>query len=152
MLELAAEHDALVVLCYGERANVREDGAMPLAADPMPALVDHFGARLTHARSRGAHRLVVDPGLGFHYRNLLDPLTRARFQLQVLTQSFRLRPLGVPLLNVLPNPHDPFGDQYRTAEGFYGVFAALGGSHVLRVHEVAHLRVVLRALEQLTVR
>lgn len=152
MLELAAAYDAMVVLCYGTRDNVREDGGMPLEGDPFPALVEHFGARLEHARSLGADKLVVDPGLGFHYRNLLDPITRARFQMRVLTQSFRLRPLGVPVLNVLPNPHDPFGDQYRVAEGFYGVFAALGGSQILRVHEVAHLRVVLRALERLSVR
>jgi dihydropteroate synthase len=32
------------------------------------------------------------------------------------------------------------------------VFAALGGAHLLRIHEVAHLRVVLRALEELTIR
>lgn len=152
MLELAAEYGAMVVLCYGTRANVREDGGVPLEGDPFPALVDHFGSRLEHARSLGADKLVIDPGLGFHYRNLLDPMTRARFQMQVLAQSFRLRPLGVPVLNALPNPHDPFGDQYRMAEGFYGVFAAMGGSHALRVHEVAHLRVVLAALARLTVR
>lgn len=152
MLTLAAEYDAMVVLCYGTRANVREDGGMPLDGDPFPTLVEHFGSRLEHARSLGVDKLVIDPGLGFHYRNLLDPMTRARFQMQVLAQSFRLRPLGVPVLNVLPNPHNPFGDQYRMAEGFYGVFAALGGSHVLRVHEVPHLRVMLSALDRLTVR
>ena len=89
--------------------------------------------------------------MGFHYGNLLDPLTRARHQTRVLTQSFRLRPLGVPILNVLPHTYDLFGDEFRKAEGFYAVFAALGGAHLLRVHEVAHLRVVLRALEALEV-
>lgn len=152
MLDLAAEHDAAVVLCFGERANVREEGAVPLDGDPFPVLLDHFSRRLDDARSRGVTKIVIDPGIGFHYRNLLDPMTRAGFQMRVLSQAFRLRPLGVPVLNVLPNTHDLFGDQYRLAEGFYGTFAALGGSHLLRVHEVAHLRVVLGALQRLSLR
>ena len=48
--------------------------------------------------------------------------------------------------------NDIFGDEFRKAEGFYGVLAALGGSHLLRIHEVAHLRVVLRAMAELDVR
>jgi dihydropteroate synthase len=53
---------------------------------------------------------------------------------------------------VLPHTYDIFGDEFRKAEGFYGVLAALGGSHLLRIHEVAHLRVVLRAMAELAVR
>jgi len=152
MLDLAAEHDAAVVLCYGERANVREDEAVPDDADPVPALLAHFAGRLEQARRHGVHRVVIDPGLGFHYRNLVDPFVRARHQTRVLAQTFRLRPLGVPVLNILPTTHDLFGDEYRHAEGFYGVLAALGGSHLLRVHEVANLRVVLSAMRTLEIR
>ena len=90
--------------------------------------------------------------MGFHYGNLVDPLTRARHQTRVLTQTFRLRPLGVPVCNVLPHSYDIFGDEFRKAEGFFAVFAALGGAHLLRIHEVAHLRVVLGALRALEVR
>ena len=98
------------------------------------------------------HKVVVDPGMGFYYGNLVDPMTRARHQARVLAQTFRLRPLGVPVCNVLPHTYDIFGDEFRKAEGFYGVLAALGGSHLLRIHEVAHLRVVLRAMAELEVR
>ncbi|MCD6640743.1 MAG: hypothetical protein LT071_12620, partial [Nocardioides sp.] len=70
----------------------------------------------------------------------------------VLTQTFRLRPLGVPVCNVVPHTYDLFGDEFRKAEGFYAVFAALGGTHLLRVHEIPHLRVVLNALRALEVR
>lgn len=152
MLTLAAEYDAAVVLCFGETANVREASDVPPDADPMPVLLEHFGARLERARELGATKVVVDPGMGFHYGNLVDPLTRSRHQTRVLSQTFRLRPLGVPVCNVLPHTYDIFGDEFRKAEGFYAVFAALGGTHLLRVHEVPHLRVVLDALRVLEVR
>jgi dihydropteroate synthase len=152
MLTLAAQYDAAVVMCFGETANVREASDVPPDADPMPVLLDHFGARLERARALGADKVVVDPGMGFHYGNLLDPLARSRHQTRVLSQTFRLRPLGVPVCNVLPHTYDIFGDEFRKAEGFYAVFAALGGTHLLRVHEVPHLRVVLDALRTLEVR
>lgn len=152
MLALAAEYDAAVVMCFGVTSNVREIADVPPDADPMPVLLDHFAPRIAHARSLGVDKVVVDPGMGFYYGNLVDPMTRAQHQARVLTQTFRLRPLGVPVCNVLPHTYDLFGDEFRKAEGFYGVFAALGGAHLLRVHEVAHLRVVLRGLEELAIR
>jgi dihydropteroate synthase len=152
MLALAAEYDAAVILCFGETANVREIADVPPDADPMPVLLDHFASRLAHARSLGVTKVVVDPGMGFYYGNLVDPVTRARHQARVLTQTMRLRPLGVPVCNVVPHTFDLFGDEFRKAEGFFGVFAALGGTHLVRTHEVAHLRVVLRGMAELEVR
>ena len=152
MLALAAEYDAAVVLCFGETANVREIADVPPDDDPVPVLLDHFAPRIAHARALGVDKVVIDPGMGFYYGNLVDPLTRARHQARVLAQGFRLRPLGVPVCNAVPHTYDLFGDEFRKAEGFYGVFAALGGTHLIRTHEVAHLRVVLRGLDELTVR
>lgn len=152
MLTLAAEYDAAVVMCFGETANVREIADVPPDADPVPVLLDHFRSRITHARSLGVTRLVIDPGMGFYYGNLVDPVTRARHQTRVLAQCFRLRELGVPVCNAVPHSYDLFGDEFRKAEGFYGVFAALGGTHLIRTHEVAHLRTVLRGLTELSVR
>ena len=152
MLSLAAEYDAAVVMCFGESANVREASDVPPDADPVPVLLDHFANRLAHARSLGVDRVVIDPGMGFYYGNLTDPMTRSRHQTRVLTQTFRLRPLGAPVCNVVPHTYDLFGDEFRKGEGFYAVFAVLGGTHLLRVHEVAHLRVVLKALATLEVR
>jgi dihydropteroate synthase len=152
MLALAAEYDAAVVLCFGETANVREIADVPPDADPMPVLLDHFSPRLTNARRHGVDKVVIDPGMGFYYGNLVDPATRARHQARVLAQCFRLRSLGVPVCNAVPHSYDIFGDEFRKAEGFYGVFAALGGTHLIRTHEVAHLRVVLKGLAELDVR
>ncbi|QIK75275.1 dihydropteroate synthase [Nocardioides piscis] len=152
MLTLAAEHDAAVVMCFGETANVREVSDVSPDADPVPVLLDHFGARLERARSLGVDRVVIDPGMGFFYGNLVDPMVRVRHQTRVLAQTFRLRPLGAPVCNVLPHSYDIFGDEFRKAEGFFAVLAVLGGAHLLRVHEVPHLRTVLNALELLEVR
>ena len=151
MFALAAEYDAAVVLCFVELGNVRDVGSVPVDADPLPHLVDHFGARLERARALGAERVVIDPGMGFYYANLTDPTTRVRHQTRVLAQSFRLRPLGVPICNALPHAFDLFEDEFRKAEGFFAVVGSLGGTHLVRTHEVAHVRAVLAAMEHLTV-
>lgn len=152
MLELAAEYDAAVVMCFGETANVREIADVPPDTDPIPVLLDHFAPRLARARTLGVDKVVIDPGMGFYYGNLVDPPARARHQARVLAQGFRLRPLGAPVCNAVPHTYDIFGDEFRKAEGFYAVLAALGGTHLVRTHEVAHLRVVLRGLAELEVR
>lgn len=152
MLALAAEHDAGVILCFSAPGNVRDNIDLPLEADPAPYLLDHFGPRLERARSLGVTRVVVDPGMGFYYGNLTDPLTRARHQARVLLAGFRLRELGVPVGNALPHAFDLFGDEFRTAEGFFAVLASLGGTHLFRTHEVARVRPVLDALRLLPAR
>jgi dihydropteroate synthase len=151
MFALAAEYDAAVVLCFVELDNVRDVGAAPMAADPLPHLVDHFGPRLDRARALGVSRTVIDPGMGFYYANLVDPTTRVRHQTRVLAQSFRLRSLGVPVCNALPHAFDVFEDEFRKAEGFFAVIAQLGGTHLFRTHEVAHVRAVLAAMGSLAV-
>ena len=152
MLALAAEHDAVVVMCFGEAANVREPSDIPPDADPLPVLLDHFAPRIAHARGLGVVKVVIDPGMGFHYGNLVEPMTRSRHQARVLTQTFRLRTLGVPVCNIVPHSPDLFGGELRKAEGFYAMLAALGGTHLIRTHEVAHLRTVLNAMAALDVR
>lgn len=149
ILELAAEHGATVVLCYVAGDNVRDITDVVTDTDPIPGLLEHFGARVDLAHSRGVHRLVIDPGMGFYYGNLVEPVVRARHQASVLLQSFRLRALGQPVCNALPHAFDLFGDQFRTAEGFFAVLAAVGGTNVFRTHEVAHVRSVLDAIATL---
>lgn len=149
MLALAAEYGAAVVMCFGELDNVRVVADLPLEVDQAPYLLDHFGPRLERATALGVDAVVVDPGLGFTYGNLVDPATRARFQARALLQSFRLRALGRPVCQALPMAFDVFQEQYRTAEAFFAVLAVLGGAHVLRAHEAARLRPVLAALQSL---
>ena len=146
---LAAEHDAAVILCFVPRANVREVGQVTLDADPLPVLIDYFDARIAQARANGVENLIIDPGLGFHYANLTDPMVRVRHQAEVLLNSFRLRVLGVPICQALPHAFDVFEEEFRTAEGFFAVLAAMGRANVFRTHEVARVRATLAALEAL---
>jgi dihydropteroate synthase len=147
--EAAAAHGAAVILCFVPNATVRDVGEVTLDRDPLPLLEDWFGHRLEHARAHGVTELVIDPGLGFFYANLTDPLTRARHQAQVLLGSFRLRSLGVPICQALPHAFDLFEEEFRTAEGFFAVLARLGRVNLLRTHEVARVGAVLRSIDAL---
>ena len=148
--ELAAAHDAAVILCFVPGANVREVGDIPLGQDPFGVLTDYFAGRIEQARAHGVRELMIDPGLGFYYGNLTDPLVRARYQAQLLLSSFRLRELGVPICQAMPHAFDLFEEEFRTAEGFFAVLAALGKVNVFRTHEVSHVRATLAALGALT--
>ena len=146
MFELAAEYRATVVVCYAAGADVREITDVELGADPIPALADHFAARVELARSHGVTDIVIDPGMGFYYGNLVDPKVRAQHQARVILNSFRLRTLGLPICQALPHAFDLFRDQYRSAEGFFAVLARLGGAGLLRTHEVPLVAAVSRSL------
>lgn len=146
IFELAAEHDATVVLCYVKGSDVREITDVTLDDDPIPDLLEHFALRVESARQCGATRIVIDPGMGFYYGNLTDPATRARHQSRVLLNTFRLRTLGLPICHALPHAFDLFGEEYRTAEAFFAVLASLGGTSMYRTHEVSRVRAALAAL------
>jgi len=51
----------------------------------------------------------------------------------------------------VPHAFDLFEDEFRRAEGFFAVFAALGGTQLVRIHEVPHVVRTLRALDVLEV-
>jgi dihydropteroate synthase len=151
MLACAASYGAAVVLCFCEPGDVRAEHDHPTDGDAIPYLLDHFAPRVEHARALGVDRVLVDPGLGFYYGNLVDPQVRVQHQTTVLAQCFRLRTLGVPVCNALPHAFDLFEDEFRKAEGFFAVLARLGGTDLFRTHEVAHLRAVLAAMDVLEV-
>ena len=151
IFDLAATHGATVVICYVAGANVREISEATSAADPIPELLEHFVQRIDVARSHGVANIVIDPGMGFYYGNLTDPDARVQHQARVLLNTFRLRRLGLPICQAMPHAFDLFGDQFRTAEGYFTTLAYLGGTSVFRTHEVAHIRAVLDAMTVLEV-
>jgi dihydropteroate synthase len=148
---LAAEFDATVILCYVGGGNVRDITNLEIDADPIPGLLEYFTARVALARSFGVDRIVIDPGMGFYYGNLIDPRVRVQHQTRVIVQSFRLRRLGLPICQALPHAFDLFEDQYRTAEGFFAVLAQLGAVSMWRTHEVAQVQAVRSATQFLSV-
>jgi dihydropteroate synthase len=149
MFDLAAEFQATVIICYVKGDNVREITDVTLDADPFPGIRDHFAARIELARAAGVDRIVIDPGMGFYYGNLVTPAVRIQHQTHVLLNGFRLRSLGVPICNAMPHAFDLFEDQFRTAEGFFTMLASLGGTGIFRTHEVPHVAAVLGAMRTL---
>ena len=151
MFDLVAEFGAAVILCYVGGGNVREITDVRLDADPILGLLAHFEERVETARGRGVERIIIDPGMGFYYGNLVDPLTRVRHQTEVILNTFRLRVLGLPICHALPHAFDLFEEHFRSAEGFFAVLAMLGGASVMRTHEVPLVHAVGHAMTTLDV-
>lgn len=148
MFDLAAEHDATVVLCHVQGPHARALERQDVDDDPFPAMLEQFGRRLDDARARGVRGLAIDPGLGFGFR-LDDPLLRVRHQTAVLLAGFRLRRLGVPVCQSVPHGFTLFEDQFQIGEGFFSVLAHLGGTGLYRTHEVPQLVAIQAALRTL---
>jgi len=142
-----ADFDAGVVICFVQGGNVRDVGDLDLGCDPIGTLYDFFARQIEAATQAGVSRIWIDPGLGFYYRNLRDSADRIRHQLQIFLHSFRLRKLGWPICHALPHAFECFEEEVRTAEPFFAVAALLGQANLLRTHEIAKVRGVVRALE-----
>ena len=142
-----ADFDAGVVLCFVQGENVRAVGDLDLEGDPIAVMHEYFARQIEAAVNAGVSRIWIDPGLGFYYRNLQDSGTRVRRQMRVFLNSFRLRSLGWPICHALPHAFECFEEEVRSAEPFFAVLALLGQTSLLRTHEVAKVRGVLRAME-----
>lgn len=144
--ESVAAHEAAVIICFVQGRNVREVDDLELGEDPVPMLLDYFGREIERAQAAGVSRIIIDPGLGFYYRNLEDSADRVRHQMKVFLNTFRLRQLGWPVCHALPHAFEYFGEEVRTAESFFAVLAALGKTSLFRTHEVPKVRAVLETL------
>ncbi len=146
MLRAVAEHDAALILCYVQGKNVREVGDFVAGADPVGMMRDYFARQVEFALRHGVQKILLDPGLGFYYRNLQDSAVRVRHQMTVFLNTFRLRSLGFPVCHALPHAFEYFGEEVRCAEPFFAVLAALGRTDLFRTHEVPRTRAVLETL------
>ena len=146
IFELTAEHSAAVILCYVQGRNPRDVGDFDPGGDVIELMRDYF-ARLSDSAARhGVEKILIDPGLGFYYRNLQDSATRVRHQMTTFLNTFRLRTLGFPVCHALPHAFEYFGEEVRCAEPFFAVLAALGKTDLFRTHEVPRVRAVLETL------
>jgi dihydropteroate synthase len=146
IFRLAAAHQAAVILCFVQGPNVRAVGDFDLGGDVVGRMRDHFSALADLAVNNGVERILIDPGLGFYYRNLQDSAVRVRHQMMTFLQTFRLRDLGFPVCHALPHAFEYFGPEVRCAEPFFAVLAALGKTDLFRTHEVPRVRAVLDTL------
>jgi dihydropteroate synthase len=137
VFQLAVRYDAAVILCYIQGETVREVSDLRLHHDMIAAVSAYFRPVLAQAKQCGLTKCFVDPGLGFYYPNLQDSRQRVQYQLHTFVQCFRLHALGYPTFNILPHAPEIFlEDERRAAEPFFSVLALLGGTHVIRSHEV----------------
>ncbi|HOC58020.1 MAG TPA: dihydropteroate synthase [Verrucomicrobiota bacterium] len=146
LFRMVAAHDAAVIICYVQGRNVREVGDFDLDADPVALMQDYFARQVEIAARSGVDKVLIDPGLGFYYRNLQDSSVRVRHQMRVFLNTFRLRALGFPICHALPHAFEYFGEQVRCAEPFFAVLAALGKTDLFRTHEVPRTKAVLDTL------
>jgi dihydropteroate synthase len=143
---IAAAHEAAVIICYVQGRNVREVGDFDFSADPITLMRDYFSREIEIALRNGVERILLDPGLGFYYRNLQDSAVRVRHQMTVFLNTFRLRALGYPICHALPHAFEYFREEVRCAEPFFAVLAALGKTDLFRTHEVPRTKAVLEAM------
>src|SRR5436305_96393 len=83
-------------------ANVREVGDFDFGSDPVQLMYDYFARQIQLACQCGVEKILIDPGLGFYYRNLQDSAVRVGHQMRVFLNTFRLRKLGYPVCHALP--------------------------------------------------
>jgi dihydropteroate synthase len=146
LFRMVADHDAAVIICYVQGQNVREVGDFDFSQDPIEPMRDYFARQIESATRHGVQKILLDPGLGFYYRNLQDSAVRVRHQMTVFLNTFRLRTLGFPICHALPHAFEFFGPEVRCAEPFFAVLAALGKTDLFRTHEVPRTRAVLETL------
>lgn len=142
----AAAHDAAVIVCYVRGRHVRDVGDFDFRADALATMYDYFARQIELATRQGVTKIIIDPGLGFYYRNLQDSAVRVRHQMRVFLNTFRLRTLGFPVCHALPHAFEYFGDEVRCAEPFFAVLASLGRTDLFRTHEVPRVKAVLDTL------
>jgi dihydropteroate synthase len=147
MFRMVAAHDAAVILCHVQGRNVREVADFNFGADPIGMMRDHFARQIELASTCGVEKILLDPGMGFYYRNLGDSAVRVRHQMRIFVNTFRLRALGYPICHALPHAFEYFGEEVRCAEPFFAVLAALGQTSLFRTHEVARTKAVLDTLK-----
>jgi len=147
LFQMVAAHDAAVILCYVKGKNVREVGDFDLSKDPIEQMRECFSRQIEIAQQNGVEKILLDPGLGFYYRNLQDSAVRVRHQMNVFLNAFRLRTLGFPICHALPHAFEFFRDEVRCAEPFFAVLATLGKTDLFRTHEVPRIKAVLDTMK-----
>jgi dihydropteroate synthase len=146
LFRMVAAHDAAVIICYVQGKNVREVADFDFTADPIEMMRDYFARQIEIAQQSGVEKILIDPGLGFYYRNLQDSAVRVRHQMNIFLNTYRLRTLGFPICHALPHAFEFFGDEVRCAEPFFAVLAAVGKTDLFRTHEVPRIKAVLETL------
>lgn len=149
MYQAIADYDAAIIICYVQGKHARDVGEFDFskARDPINLVYDFLAKEIEKATKCGVTKIMVDPAIGVGYTNFYfkynNAPNRIRYQINALLNGFRLKKLGFPVFNMIPTAMEFFGEEVRSAQVFMSVFAALGGSNIVRTHETAKIRAIL---------
>ena len=152
MYQAVADFDAAIIICYVEGKHARDVGEFDFTSgrDMINVLYNYFEKEIEIARKIGVRKIFIDPALGAGYANFFyqkkNLSNRIRYQIETLLNAFRFRKLGFPVFNQIPTAIEIFGEEFRSAQVFTAVFAALGKNDMIRTHEVAKVKALLETL------
>ena len=149
--QAVADFDAAIIICYVEGKHARDVGEFDFTSgrDMINVLYDYFEKEIEIATKIGVRKIFVDPALTVGYTNLYyqdNTSNRIKYQIETLLNAFRFRKLGFPVFNQIPTAIEIFGEEFRSAQVFTAVFAALGKNDMIRTHEVAKVKALLETL------
>ena len=146
--QLAAKYQTAVIHSYIQGEHVHKVQDFQFQPQMTLKMQAWFQKRLEIAQKQGVQQHILDPGLGFYYPNLKDSTQRVHHQLNTFLTSWQLHSLGWPIMNILPHAPEAFTDSLQSyAEPFFAVFALLGGTHIIRTHEVKTVAAVQQTME-----
>ena len=152
MYQAVADFDAAIIICYVEGKHARDVGEFDFTSgrDMINVLYNYFEKEIERATKIGVRKIFIDPALGAGYANFFyqkkNLSNRIRYQIETLLNAFRFRKLGFPVFNQIPTAIEIFGEEFRSAQVFTAVFAALGKNDMIRTHEVAKVKALLETL------
>ena len=152
MYQAVADFDAAIIICYVEGKHARDVGEFDFTSgrDMINVLYDYFEKEIEIATKIGVRKIFIDPALGAGYANFFyqkkNLSNRIRYQIETLLNAFRFRKLGFPVFNQIPTALEIFGEEFRSAQVFTAVFAALGKNDMVRTHEVAKVKALLETM------
>ena len=150
--QAVADFDAAIIICYVEGKHARDVGEFDFTSgrDMINVLYDYFEKEIEIATKIGVRKIFIDPALGAGYANFYyqkkNLSNRMRYEIETLLNAFRLRRLGFPVFNQIPTAIEIFGEEFRSAQVFTAVFAALGKNDMIRTHEVAKVKALLETM------
>ena len=152
MYQAVADFDAAIIICYVEGKHARDVGEFDFTSgrDMINVLYNYFEKEIEIATKIGVRKIFIDPAVGVGYTNFYyqhkNVSNRMRYQIETLLNAFRFRKLGFPVFNQIPTAIEIFGEEFRSAQVFTAVFAALGKNDMIRTHEVAKVKALLETL------
>lgn len=147
LARMAAQHDAGLVLNH-MRGTPETWAKLPPMKDVMGAILHDLDASVHRAARSGVDRarIVIDPGLGFGKRKEQNS--------EILARLGELATLDLPILtgpsrkSFLPKAEKIPEGLGECATAAAVTAAILGGAHVIRVHDVAVMKVVAQVADQ----